>query len=599
MNKYTFATSILLAFSAGFTACSQDYLEKPVEKKKVLDNSTYMSVSFVLPVSSATPVSPATRAEEARRYQYGIWNGSDKFKKVEVYVFDRQTNILDAYHKYNESQLRVVQKTSGTVSVTANEAFKVKKGPKRVYITVNWPETKMLTFANQEGKTTLTDFLGRYAGRMGVDTKNIIQAPTDKMLGDYLASTEDGRDVITMTGQPDSLINIEDGVSRAEAVSGSKNQAKLTVERVVARILVTTAAPSFEIKGDDPRTPDVIEKDVVLATLSELTYTVAQGEKNFYPLKRIHNTPGQTQDSEGEQYYEESPAFKGATRYKDDFWPSIGGYHNVSNTIEYTGLWRNESTYEHIKQGFEVKTRNPFLNSADKEKEEINNVVSHITSNAGDRGLFICPTTHTYGNTPETSGYYKTNTPYILIRGLLTPKIYVDENGKFKSDEGLKGKDFYIGDDGIIYATKEQAVDDTHHGYRGQYARKYVKGKTLYFLWPHPDNLDHPLNSPIDRNNIYHVQIKGAITFGANWNPLVPYPQLNDKIYDYSTGKDKRTGKIISNPNNPDDRPNDNEIEPPPPPVNPYENITPKKTWMATEVTVVPWAVHSYPGILR
>lgn len=123
MKKYTFASAIVLTLSAGFAACSQDYLEKPVEKKKVLDNSAYMSFSFVLPVSSATPVSPTTRAEEARRYQYGTWNGSDKFKKVEVYVFDSQTNILDAYHKYDETQLRVVQKTSGTVNVTANEAF--------------------------------------------------------------------------------------------------------------------------------------------------------------------------------------------------------------------------------------------------------------------------------------------------------------------------------------------------------------------------------------------------------------------------------------------------------------------------------------------
>ena len=113
--------------------------------------------------------------------------------------------------------------------------------------------------------------------------------------------------------------------------------------------------------------------------------------------------------------------------------------------------------------------------------------------------------------------------------------------------------------------------------------------------------MDGTLNSPVDRNNIYHVQLKGVASWGANWNPLVPYPKTTPEV-DPKTGKIKDgpdQGKFPKNPNNPDDRPNDNPFEPVNPPVNPNENITPKETWMAAEVTILPWAVHSYEHILK
>ncbi len=605
MKKYTFTSAIILVLSAGFTACSQDYLEKPVEKKEVLDGSTYMSISFVVPVTAATPVSPTTRADNARHYQHGSWNGKDKFKAINVYVFDKETGKMEAFHKFTETQLRVLQKPSGAVKVSTNDAMKVKKGLKNVFVEVNPIEEGADYLEYNIGSTTYDEFFERYKKIIGPKHKNVSYniptSPQPKMYAEALASVEDGKDVILMTGQPATDVDIEDGVTREQAIAGSKNQAKFTVERALARVIVTTQSPSFEIKGDDPRTPNVKETDFVLATLSEITYTVAQSAKTLYRLKKIHGT-GKTQDDEDQQY-EETPYFDIKTRHSDYFWDmlSIEDYVGVASNLEYTGLWRNESTYDHIKQGFEVKTRSPFLNDTDKKQAEIDAVSSHITASSGDRGLFIYPLTHQYGETPEASGYRKTNTPYILIRGLLTPKIYVDANGDFKTDEGLKGKDFYIGDDGVIYATKAGATDDTHHGFKGQYARKYAKGKALYFLWLHPDQLDHPLNSPVDRNNIYHVQIKGVNTFGANWNPLVPY------FYGYNRGKEidiykakfKDGDPLPDNPNNPDDRPNDNDIEPPTPPVNPFENLTAKQTWMATEVTVVPWTVHSYSTPLK
>lgn len=85
-------------------------------------------------------------------------------------------------------------------------------------------------------------------------------------------------------------------------------------------------------------------------------------------------------------------------------------------------------------------------------------------------------------------------------------------------------------------------------------------------------------------------KIKGVRSFGANWNPLVPY--------DYNLPVDPKNGKFPPNPYNPDDRPNDNELEPIIPPVNPNEGLTPKETWMSAEVKIVPWKVHSYEAYI-
>ena len=42
-----------LALCAGFTACSQDYTEKTIEKGVTQNSTTYMSVSFTIPTPLA------------------------------------------------------------------------------------------------------------------------------------------------------------------------------------------------------------------------------------------------------------------------------------------------------------------------------------------------------------------------------------------------------------------------------------------------------------------------------------------------------------------------------------------------------------------
>lgn len=593
MKKQFFAAAMILALGAGFTACSNDDLGKSEGKEVAQNGTAFMSVSFTLPA-------PATTRAEAdpARYQYGKWNGQDKIKSVKVYVFQTEggATTLEKMVELSDAQLRLDQKATGDVKVSANEAFKVKPGDKTVYVVVN--PTASVNLPEAVGGT-LADFETAYKKvNVGTDATKAKYFPTADVTetrASEVASVEGNDDVILMTGEK-TTINVVDGVTQQEAISGTKNQAKLTVERAVARVVVTKGANDFEIKGDNPMTNE--KDETVLATLTNITYTVAQGEQTFNFVKINHTEKGMTQDAEAAQDYEKKPAFEKKTTANDNFWAdaSIKEYQALIEYYDYSGLWLNEH------KGIEVKSRDAFLNPAAKETEEIGKVTSHITAKTGgDHGLFLLPTTHKYGATADESDYRKSNTAYILVRGTLNPKVYVNAAGKFETCTALDGKDFYLGANGVVYADSACVQNPDKGGVKGQTAQLYKKGKALYFVWVHPDKLAGTLNSPVDRNNIYHVQLKGVASWGANWNPLVPYPTNTPKI-DPKTGKitegpDK--GKFPKNPNNPDDRPNDNHLEPKNPPVNPNENITPKETWMAAEVTILPWAVHSYEHILK
>lgn len=581
MKKQFFAAALILALGAGFTACSNDDLGKSEGKEVAQSGTAYMSVSFTLPA----PATTRAEAADPARYQHGTWNGKDKIESVKVYVF--ADDKLEKVASYSEAQLSLDQKGSGDVKVSTNEAFKVKAGAKKVYVVVN--PTAAVTLPDA-ADTPLATFETAYKKvNEGADaTKYYPTQATTATRADEVASVKSGSDVILMTGEM-ATVDVANGVTEQEAVSGAKNQAKLTVERAVARVVVTSKeGAAFEIKGDDPSTPGK-ETNFVLATLTDLKYTVVQGEQKFNFLKNNNAENGTTIGSEGEKPYEKTPAFAVKTANSDNFWEAntMAAYSNLIEHYDYSGLWLKE------KKGFDVKSRTAFLNDANKEKEEIGKVTSHITT--GDHGLFLLPTTHQYGKTAETSDYRKSNTAYILVRATLVPKVYVNKQGQFVQDEALKGQDFYLGANGLVYADKSCVQDSTKKGVTGQTARKYVAGKTLYYVWIHPDKLDATLNSPVDRNNIYHVQLSGVASWGANWNALVPYPK-NTTPPNFN-GPDKPT--YPKNPHNPDDRPNDNEFEPKNPPVNPNENITPKETWMAAEVTILPWAVHSYEHILK
>ena len=584
MKKQFFVAAMALVLGAGFTACSSDDLNVKTGTEVNQKATTYMSVSFVLPTANSTRAADDGQDKNDPDFNNaGKWAGKDDIQKVNVYVFNA-AGTLEAAPTYTAAQLSFAQVSTGTAAaqVTPNSAFKVTPGQKTVYVVVN-PTTAAETLLNATvNTTTLATFKAAYESAnlafANPSVRTAVYTTGDETNAGELAKVDGGKDVILMTGKA-AEPNIADNVSAAEAVSGIKNRADLTVQRAVARVLVTTTATSFDLKGINPNDGST-ENDAI--KVSDLTYVVGQGENKFYFLQK-EQSPANT---DGAAFT--TPAFAqvptNADYWTTDFQTS---YNNVGKNYDYSGLWKNTAT-GNIK-GVSVPTRTAFSSTA---TTELGNVTADL--NAGLKGEFVLPTLHKYNTDRAQSGYRKGNTAYILVRGYLTPKYVVDATGNVVAGTTLGATDdVYYGANGVFYADKTCVQDPAKKGVAGQTAQLYKGRKVMYFVWINPDVVGgKAVNSPVIRNNIYHVQIKGIAKIGANWNPLVPNPGVPTTPGQPVDPNDPHN-PINNNPNNPDPRP-DNPLEPKDPPVDPKDPLTSKETWMSVNVNILPWAVHSY-----
>ena len=575
MKKQFFVAAMALVLGAGFTACSSDDLNVKPGTEVNQKATTYMSVSFELPSANSTRAADDKQDENDPEFNnVGKWAGKDKIEKVNVYVFNA-AGTLEAAPSYNDTQLAVTQVSTGAdkAKVTPNSAFKVTPGQKTVYVVVN-PTTEAENLLNATvNTTTLTAFKAAYESSNLVFAKSSFRT-TEYTTGDEtnageIAKVDNDKDIILMTG-PAVTPNIADNVSANEAVSGAKNRADLEVQRAVARVYVTSKAATYNVAGIDPATGNVAND---AATISDLTYVVAQGENKLYFLQKAGD-PTTT----GAAFT--TPAFNQVPS-TDDYWTSNfqTSYNTVGQHYDYSGLWKNTATGK--SKGVSVTSLS-------------GSALSDVTGdlNTKLKGEFVLPTLHKYNTDRAQSGYRKGNTAYILVRGYITPKSYVDANGDIQPGTSLAATaDLFLGANGVFYADHNTVRDASKKGVAGQTAQKYVGRKVMYFVWINPDDLAKAVNSPVIRNNIYHVSIKGISKIGANWNPLVPVENPNDpKI----TDPNDPANPINNNPNNPDPRPKDNPYEPKDPPVDPKDPISSKETWMSVNVNILPWAVHSY-----
>ena len=568
-----------LVLGAGFTACSSDDLNAKTGTEVNQKATTYMSVSFELPSANGTRAADDKQDENNPEFNnVGKWAGKDKIEKVNVYVFNA-AGTLEAAPSYNDTQLAVTQVSTGAdkAKVTPNSAFKVTPGQKTVYVVVNpTPAAEALLNATVN-TTTLATFKAAYESSNLAFTNPSFRTTyttDDETNAGEIAKVDNDKDIILMTG-PAVAPNIADNVSENEAVSGVKNRADLEVQRAVARVYVTSKAATYNVAGIDPATGNVAND---AATISDLTYVVAQGENKLYFLQKAGD-PTTT----GAAFT--TPAFNQVPS-TDDYWTTNfqTSYNTVGQHYDYSGLWKNTATGK--SKGVSVTSLS-------------GSALSDVTGdlNTKLKGEFVLPTLHKYvvktdANARQNTGYRKGNTAYILVRGYITPKSYVDANGDIQPGTSLGATaDLFLGANGVFYADHNTVRDASKKGVAGQTAQKYVGRKVMYFVWINPDDLAKAVNSPVIRNNIYHVSIKGISKIGANWNPLVPVENPNDpKI----TDPNDPTNPINNNPNNPDPRPKDNPYEPKDPPVDPKDPISSKETWMSVNVNILPWAVHSY-----
>uniref|UniRef100_A0AB33JFD7 Minor fimbrium subunit Mfa1 C-terminal domain-containing protein n=1 Tax=Prevotella sp. GTC17260 TaxID=3236796 RepID=A0AB33JFD7_9BACT len=555
------------------TACSSN--DVPDDGGKVATGSTYMSVAINL----ATTGGAGSRADkqedktgEPDNNYVGKWAGQDKIEAIDVYVFNAAGN-REANEQFTAGQFQV-QPAAGdkSVTVTPSKGIKVEAGTKTVYVVVNpTAETRAHLAA-----ATLTEFKKQYGDvAAGTTTDGILTlanignaTAAVKTSADLLARVDANKDVITMTAIEAGSVNVAENVSERATLSGdATNRAKLTVKRAVARVMVTTTKDEFKVVGDDPLTTDRVETDAELGTVKNIRYVIAQGETSLYFMQRGGGNENLTYRTPNSEFKPAKEAYK---------------WDDVKTKYDYSGLWKGYVTPGENKiSGTPVPTKELYV-KADK-----NATLGKITGDLTNalNGEFILPNTHKWGDTQDASDYRKNNTAYVLVRAQFVPKKVVMEADGSVNENYPAGKTFFMGANGVFYETAKAAQDATKKGVAQQKASEYVNGKTLYYAWINPDHTDTGkwINSPVNRNNIYHIEISGFKRIGGNWNPLVP-PVDPNKPND-------------PNPNNPDPKPN-NPNEPNDPPVDPVDPLTPKETWMSVQTTILPWNVHSYSVVL-
>ena len=633
MKKHLLLAAMLLTATASvgtFSACTNDDL-KPTEQNSKVEASTVMSIQFALQLPKSNRAVADDKQNDARpEYNHvGTWVGSDIIKSVDVYIFKGDPAAAGGYslekqETLDASKVDFQQPKYGTTSneafIRPKKAFQVSPGEKRVFVVVNpTAETKahltattndfnafvvlyngVITFKNgTTAAPTKYDQAGAATAAAGQDPFTI---------ADHIAKLDDNganqKDLIVMTGAYGE-INVQDNVTESATLNTSApvNRAHVTVQRAVARVLVTSDKESYEIKGDDPTTTDVETEEagnaVVLATISNLTYVVAQGESSLYLNQQESGNPNYAYKTPNSTYLSTEANYD-ATVY---------------DKYDYTGLWRKK---ENHFGGYSIPTNAEYeaLAQAGNNEELLKNVLSKVKNTEGLHGEFFLPNTHAYSTDRAQSGYRKGNTAYVLVRGKINPKFVWTGENQYVTDwetSANKDHDLFLGDDGKFYSSAALAQDPKTNGNttaQGMKVKKFVGGKVLYFVWVNPDNTNATewVNSPAIRNNIYHIQISGIKNYVYNWNPLVPNPNQPLKPGE-PVGPDNP--RDPNNPNNPDPQPfvpsnpgdpnSPNVPDPnePPTPINPEQPLSLKEAWMSVDVTILPWQVHTFKLILQ
>ena len=496
------------------TSCKQDRTEPQKN-----EGSTYVSVAINLQSS----LRAGTGETDEEFNLKGTWNGKDAIETIAVYVVG---NGEVSYGQYTMADFNIVKATDdANITIKPTKAILTKPGTKKVYALINAPEeiTKLLE------KSMPAHFNEAYAKAVeDMTTAKVAKANAAK------------EDVIMMSNSAECEINIKDGVIQEAAIQGPDNLAKVSVKRVVARVILTTTKDSYDIKLQD---------GTVLGKITDISYAVAQGEKAFFISQRkeagVIVTPG----------YNFLPAVDAANPSK------LTNYEAQAKTYDYSDL---KTTVDNPRKALVAENLTAALEIGKKSLES---------------SAFIFEASHMFGEAGQTVATYtgkfrRGNTPYVLVRTKFTPddNMFYNEYQKnlFKKGDGS----FYRGEDGLFYAKNRPFKDKIQsRTVPNQKYTEYKGGKVLYHAFVNPDDKIKTLDAPAYRNNIYHISVSGFKTLGLNWNPLYPEDPDSD------------------DPKNPDPKPKD---DPNTPPYVPGDLNTPKETYMAVEVNVIPWNVHSY-----
>lgn len=333
-----------------------------------------------------------------------------------------------------------------------------------------------------------------------------------------LVDTDNLAQLITVNGETRDLITMT-GKASGVAIEPDIPITGVTNGENKFSISVVRVASRVIVTINPDASPEMVDDDGnLIGTVSNVTWSIAQGTKKVYWLQQ-------------DDY----------VTYGYDYVPALGEYYEGDAVTYYD--------YSDLSNPVAV----PALPTASDGYKSLT-------------GKFLFENTHEQG-TLETTDYRKGNTAYVLVRATFTPEASAIADGGT-----LTNGTFYYGhSDGLIYSSKTAAQTAVQN----QKVAVYQNGKMLNYAWLNPDDIEKPLNSPVIRNNIYHINITGFRRLGYNWNPLYP-------------GEDPDT----TDPQNPDPKPtNPDEPENP---IDPIDPLTPEQTFMTVDVTVQDWYVHSY-----
>lgn len=522
-----------IALGLGVVACNDSDPVSAVDESKA---NTHVSVTLKLGGKASTRSLPED-------YNYiGEWAGQDEITDVTVYISDNVSVNGTNFSVGAVGGGKDYEVSGGVLKPTTAAAIKTTVGLKKVYVLINGTaDAKALL-----NETNASAFETNYASIM--ELANSGAFGTVSTSASKLATVTGSTEKIMMTNIEPQTINVAPNVTQDETITDSKNRVSLDVDRAVARVMVTTKSETYDVPS--------VDGGSIIGTVSDVTWVLAQGENSLYVQRKSNwETPNHTWKPSGNA----------------DYWASAG------DKYDYSGLYENYDASTKFG-GTVVPTMAAYSASPN-----IGDLADELESL---RGKFILPTTHEYA-TGDASNYKKGNTAYVLVRAKFTPSAFAD--GTTYS----AGDDFYLGANGKFFGTAKNAVDPEKGGVVGQTAAKYVGGKVLYYAWVNPDEVPQWYNSPVIRNNIYHIHITGFKNLGTNWNPLFPEDPDNPTLVE---DPDNPSGpKIPSNPDPKPTKPTDpTDPSEPENPIDPEDPLTTPETWMSVDVKVLPWKVHSY-----
>lgn len=526
--------------------------------------------------SSGEGEPPKEETENPMPLHWAEWEGDDVIDKVYVYIFNgagenasyETTKVIDG------SEFEIDGDT-----YTLKEPFLSTLGQKRVFVLVNLNQ-RLVTKINAKATAgcTAQDFRD-FLQSSGWSDESISTVPTSTVTqtrADEFVTKVDGKDAIVMTGEP---VDVEITEQMKETVKNTTvNTANASVERVVAKVMVTidnklrlketnlqtvrNKAQGTDEDADGYKSAcmnfvDVESDDSPKAYISDITWAVVQGASDLYFLKKpsedteeFHYNAQNHETLKMEETTVKGKELKnGSDEWKpEDFWQSVvPQYANFSDFYDYSGLWKKVGNST-IPYGIDIQATTSYVTGEDGEAEAETN---HLKTDAiGKHSEYLFPT-YVGSDAEQQRG----NTAYILIRARVHPLRYKKGSSSEMvgaEDEGFQDlSTFYFDPIKNRFGDSRAALEEDND--YPEAIMKYKDGYVYYFLLPNatkPTDKNTAEASPILRNQFYHIQINKVTDMGYPWNSLVPYPK----------GTQGGADPIIVNPQNPNPRPEDDNL---------------------------------------